>query len=160
MERALIMRSSHRFRHFADPICIGSIVTYLIGRFILRPHQIGGTFTQGYLNDVLCLPLFLPMILGVQGLVRLRDHDGPPRIWEVLQHWVIFSVVFEIVLPLYPRYFRTTADPLDVVAYLAGGLAAWTFWAFRHREPTSMLLRMAPRLLAAIPQPSAIVEVK
>ena len=126
------MRLTPRFRYFTDPICLGSIVIYLIGRFFLRPHHIGGEFVHDYLNDVLCLPLFLPMILGVQRLVRLRDHDGPPRMWELLQHWVIFSVVFEIVLPQYPKYFRTTADPMDVVAYLAGGLATWGFWQMRR----------------------------
>src|SRR5690349_4676630 len=122
------MRSPARFRYLGDPICAGSLVLYLVGRWILRPHHLGGAFVQGYLNDVLCLPLFLPMILLIQRRIGLRRHDLPPRLWEVLQHWMIFSVLFEVVLPQFPGHFTTTADPLDVVAYLAGGLVAWAIW--------------------------------
>ena len=104
------------------------MAVFAVNRWGLKPHGIGGAFTRGYLNDVLCIPLFLPIILGLQRMVRLRLHDGPPRLWEMLQHWVIFSVLFEIVLPKYPQYFRTTADAMDVVAYLAGGMIAWMWW--------------------------------
>lgn len=119
---------SRRFRYVADPICVGSVLLYAANRWFLKPHHIGGAFTHGYLNDVICLPLFLPPILYAQRLVGLRKHDGYPRLWEVLQHWVIFSIVFEVVIPRFPKYFRSTADPLDVVAYLAGGLVAWLYW--------------------------------
>jgi hypothetical protein len=40
-------------------------------------------------------------------------------------------VGFEVILPRFPQYFRTTADPLDVLAYLAGGTLAWIWWSFR-----------------------------
>ena len=110
------------FRYAADPVCVGAVLLYAVNRWALKPHGVGGAFTHGYLNDVLCLPLFLPPILFAQRLLRLRRHDGRPRLWEVLQHWLVFSLVFEVVLPRYPQWFRTTADPLDVVAYLAGGL--------------------------------------
>jgi hypothetical protein len=69
------------------------------------------------------------MILGLQRLLKIRRHDGRPRLWEVLQHWVIFSVVFEVVIPRFPQHFRSTADVLDVVAYLMGGLLAWIGWS-------------------------------
>ncbi|HEV8379101.1 MAG TPA: hypothetical protein VGP99_09640 [Tepidisphaeraceae bacterium] len=38
-----------------------------------------------------------------------------------MQHWAIFSVVFEDILPRLLQYFKSVADPLDVVAYLVGG---------------------------------------
>jgi hypothetical protein len=50
--------------------------------------------------------------------------DGYPRWWEILRHWVIFSVLFELILPMMPRAFAHTQDPWDVVAYLAGGVIA------------------------------------
>jgi hypothetical protein len=128
------MRREPGFRYAADPICLGSIIIYGLNRWLLKPQGIGGAFTQGYLNDLLCLPLFLPIILGVQRLLRIRRHDGVPRMWEMLQHWIIFSVLFEIVLPRYPQYFRTTADEIDVVAYLIGGLIAWAWWQTRHLD--------------------------
>jgi hypothetical protein len=122
-----------RFRYFADPICIACLIIYPINRWYLKPHHIGGWFTHGYLNDVMCLPLFLPMILYAQRLLALRRHDGWPRWWEMLQHWVIFSIVFEVVLPRLPQWFAHTNDPWNVAAYLAGGVVAEIFWKVSER---------------------------
>ena len=58
------------FCYVFDPICIGAMAVYAVNRWGLKPHGIGGAFTRGYLNDVLCLPLFLPIILGLQRMVR------------------------------------------------------------------------------------------
>jgi hypothetical protein len=122
------MKPAPHFRYFADPICIACLFTYPINRWYLKPHHIGGWFTHGYLNDVMCLPLFLPMILYGQRLLGLRRHDGYPRWWEILQHWVIFSVVFEVILPMMPKTFSHTQDPWNVVAYLSGGVIAGIYW--------------------------------
>jgi hypothetical protein len=122
----------NRFRYVADPVCITALVLYCCNRWIIKPMA-GGGFSADYLNDVLCLPLFLPPILWVQKRLNLRPGDHRPRLWEVLQHWAVFSVVFELVVPRLPG-FRSTADAWDVVAYLAGGLAAYFFWR-RPRKP-------------------------
>lgn len=128
------MRKFRPFRYWLDPICLLSVAIYALGRWYLKPHHIGGLFTIGYLNDVICLPLFLPIILGLQRILGIRRHDGYPRLWEMLQNWAIFSVLFEVILPRFPQYFRTTGDPLDVLAYLAGGTLAWIWWSFRARR--------------------------
>lgn len=122
-----------RFGYLADPICIASLLIYVVNRWYWKPRHIGGWFTHGYLNDVLCLPLFLPMILRAQQILGLRRHDDYPRLWEVLQHWAIFSIVFEVIIPRFPSRFDSTADPFDVLAYLAGGLLAWAWWSWRRR---------------------------
>ena len=119
--------SPRPFRYLADPICIASILLYCLGRWYLKPHHIGGWFVHDYLNDLLCLPLFLPIILRLQSLVRIRRHNLPPTLFEVLHNWAIFSILFEVILPRLPAY-RTTADPWNVVAYLTGGLLAYAFW--------------------------------
>ena len=129
-----IDRQAKLFRYVADPICIACLLIYPVNRFYLKPHHIGGWFTHGYLNDVMCLPLFLPMILFAQRQLGLRRHDGYPRWWEIGQHWAIFSVVFEVVLPRMGPAFDTTADPWDVVAYAAGGALAGAWWWSRARR--------------------------
>jgi hypothetical protein len=126
--RRQVATDAPRFRYYADPVCIACLLIYPLNRFYLKPHHIGGWFTHGYLNDVMCLPLFLPMILFGQRVLRLRRHDGYPQWWEIAQHWAIFSVVFEVVLPRMGTTFDTTADPWDVVAYAAGGIAAGAWW--------------------------------
>lgn len=111
---------------------MGSIALYCLNRWYLKPHHIGGWFTHGYLNDVLCLPLFLPIILRLQSLLRIRRHDLPPTLFEVLHNWAIFSILFEVILPRLPA-FRTTGDPWDAVAYLVGGLLAYACWNRLYR---------------------------
>ena len=124
------MNQRPKFHFFGDPICLASMIFYAVNRWYFKPHDIGGAFTQGYVNDLLCLPLFLPLILGVQRMIGLRKHDAPPRMWEVVQHAIIFSILFEVVLPRYPRQFHTTADPWDAIADLVGGVTAWFCWRF------------------------------
>ena len=120
------------FSYITDPLCVGALLVYATNRWLFRPYGISGEFGRSYLNDVLCLPLLLPMILYAQRRLGVRRHDGAPRLWEVLQHWGVFSVVFELVLPSFPRWFASTADPLDVVAYLAGGIGGWLWWSRRN----------------------------
>lgn len=136
------MRKVRHFRYCLDPVCLLSIVLYAINRWYLKPHHIGGLFTIGYLNDVICLPLFLPIILGLQRLLAIRKHDAYPRLWEMLQSWVIFSVLFEVILPRFPQYFRTTGDPVDVLAYLVGGTLAWMWWSFRDRRTRERIVQV------------------
>jgi hypothetical protein len=119
------------FRYFADPLCIGALILYATNRWLFKPYGVGGEFGRDYLNDLLCLPLLLPMILYVQRCLGVRRHDAAPRLWEVLQHVAVFSIVFELILPSHPQWFRSTADPLDAVAYLAGGIGGWLWWSGR-----------------------------
>ena len=126
--------SPRPFRYFADPVCIACLIIYPINRFYLKPHHIGGWFTHGYLNDVMCLPLFVPMILYVQRAVGLRDHDGYPRIWELFQHWAIFSIVFQAILPRFPKVFTSAGDPWDMLAYFAGGMIGYWIWFAEARK--------------------------
>jgi hypothetical protein len=123
------MRARGSFRYLGDPVCVGAVWLYLTNRWILKPYGIGGDLAGHYFNDLLCLPLFLPMILYAQRLIGLRRHDGPPRAWEVLQHWLVFSIVFEKIVPRFSGHFRSTADPWDVVAYLVGGTLSLLVWA-------------------------------
>ena len=126
------------FRYLADPVCLAAVALYVINRCVLKSHGWGGTITHGYVNDVLCLPLFLPGILYAQRLLRLRDHDCYPRAWEIVHHWAVFSLVFEVVTPRFPAVFRTTADVFDVAAYLVGGALAWCYWRVAAKRGAAM----------------------
>jgi hypothetical protein len=140
------------FRYLADPVCIAALGIYALARIVLRPLDLETAWMHNYLNDLLCLPLFLPMILRLQTLLHLRSHHRAPRWWEIVQHWLIFSIVFEVILPRYPQMYRTTADPLDSVAYLAGGTLAALFW---WRLP-QRLARVITTWLADAPQPAPL----
>jgi hypothetical protein len=125
------MRTPRRFQYWSDPICVTCVIFAALNRYYLKPHRIGGHFTIAYLNDVICLPLFVPIILYIQRRLRVRLHDGYPRLWEILQNWAIFAILYKVILVRFPHVYRVARDPIDVIAYLAGGLAAWLFWKWR-----------------------------
>jgi hypothetical protein len=132
--------SPRQFRYLADPVCMAALALYAINRFYLKPHHIGGWFTHGYFNDVLCLPLFVPVILYVQHLAGVRRHRQFPRVWEVLQACAAFVLVFQVITPRFPQVFITAGDPYDILAYLAGGGIAWGCWVLgsgRHCRQAS-----------------------
>ena len=117
-----------QFRYLFDALFLVAVAAYCVNRWFLRPAGIGGVFARGYFNDVLCLPVWMPVSLGVQRVLRLRKVDAAPSLWEVLQHWAVFSVLFELVIPQFPAVWRSSADPIDVLAYLVGGIVAWSWW--------------------------------
>jgi hypothetical protein len=78
---------------------------------------------------VLCLPLFTPIILYIQRHLGVRQHDRFPRVWEIAQHGVIFTIVFQVITPRFPRVFTSAGDPYDIIAYFAGGVIAGLIWA-------------------------------
>lgn len=116
-----------RFRYALDPICLAAIGLYALNRWCFKPAGIAPAFTHGYVNDLLCLPIFVPISLMLQRWLHVRRHDHPPLAWEVTQHWIVFSILFEIVFPRLAAY-RSTADGWDLVAYAAGGVIAWVGW--------------------------------
>jgi hypothetical protein len=72
--------------------------------------------------------------------------------WEILQAWAVFSVLFEAILPQFPHTFHTVGDPLDVVAYLFGGMLAATIWRATPRPPPPCKIRRDHfRILNAFP---------
>ena len=131
------------FRYAFDPIFIGSIALFAVNRWLLKPSGFASVFSHGYVNDLLCLPIFLPMSLLLQRWVRIRSHDRRPLAWEIVQHWIVFSVMFELIVPRL-HGFRSTADPLDVVAYFVGGVVAGYGWRWidsLNRVPRVAVLR-------------------
>ena len=121
---------TRRFGYLADPLFVFSLTLYCLCRWVLKPHHVGGWLVHDYLNDLLCLPLLVPIILRIQSQLRIRRHDRPPTVFELVHNWIVFSVVFELVIPRLPQ-FRSTADPWDVVAYLVGGLLGYVCWHWR-----------------------------
>jgi hypothetical protein len=132
-----------------DPICLLAIALFVVNRWWLKPAGVAPTFTHGYVNDLLCLPIFVPLSLLMQRWVRLRRHDRPPLAWEIVQHWIVFSVTFELIVPRLPG-FRSTADAWDVVAYLVGAAVAWIGWHWRSHAAVAGRLVAAGRCLAEV----------
>ena len=102
---------------------------YACNRWLLKPH-VPSRFLHSYFNDCWLIPCALPPVLWLHRRLGLRAHDGPPETSEIALHVVFWSLLFEWIGPrLVPH---ATGDPLDVLAYVAGAVAAGLWWQ-RHR---------------------------
>lgn len=111
------------------PVLAICLAAFLLQRVLEGVGQ-SPDWASSYLDDLLCLPLVLSLILLIRRRV-VRGHDVLP-IGHSLFALVVFSLYFEILLPLLSD--RYTADPWDVVMYLAGWFI-FNFWINRAGSP-------------------------
>jgi hypothetical protein len=117
------------FRYVRDPLFLACVVTYFANRWLIKPLVAGG-FVHDHLNDSICIPLFLPIMLFALRQLGLRQVDGPPSASEILIPVVLWSLFFEVVLPAHSRIGRgMTADYRDIFYYALSGLISAWFWA-------------------------------
>lgn len=75
-----------------------------------------------YFTDLLAIPITATLSMWFMRLL-LQNRNLLLSRWQVTFIVIWFSVVFEIVLPLFMK--RYTGDALDVLMYIAGGLFYW-----------------------------------
>lgn len=125
------------FGFWKDSLCLLACAAYALNRWLMAPHSTS-SFLHNYFNDLLLIPAALPLLLWVQSKLELRAHDAPPNFSEIAFHWVIWTLICEVIGP---RLFRhSVGDPFDALAYAVGGVLAWLWW--RH-APRLQLRRVA-----------------
>ncbi|GAB3194933.1 hypothetical protein GCM10027293_04280 [Pontibacter aydingkolensis] len=72
-----------------------------------------------HLDDLLCMPVILTLILAAERLYFRNPYFVLPRHYIVVSV-LLFSIVFEGILPLLAAKY--TADAWDIVAYVVGAL--------------------------------------
>ncbi|HLQ38108.1 MAG TPA: hypothetical protein VK348_09920 [Planctomycetota bacterium] len=125
-----VAENTPRFRYWRDPVFITAVLLYFVNRWLLKPLTGNSAdFFHCYLNDVICIPFWLPPVLALHRLLRLRRHDAPPTFGEILLHLGIWSWLFEILGPgLHALFPYAVGDPWDIVAYAAGAGIAALLW--------------------------------
>jgi len=123
-----------RYRYVRDPLFVFCLLLYLLNRWVLKPLLPYGFF-QGYLNDCICIPFWIPLMLFGMRRLGLRRHDRPPTSYEIVVPLLVWSFVFELVVPRL-GVFRGLAfsDHLDILCYASGALAACVFWRAYYRR--------------------------
>jgi len=76
------------------------------------------TWADAWLDDLICLPLILALVLAVHRTWRVGNDRYVLPVVQVAAAWLLVALVFELVLPMVDAAF--TSDSLDVVAYGAG----------------------------------------
>ncbi len=118
-----------------DPLWLASLALFALNLWWIKPN-FAGWFWHGSLNDVLCLPVSMPVCVWVLARLKWRD-GGPPRAPEIALCLLFWSLIFEVLLPQTDVFGRFAAgDPLDVLAYAIGGVVGWIWWHFCVARPT------------------------
>ncbi|HNQ24808.1 MAG TPA: hypothetical protein PKK06_17135 [Phycisphaerae bacterium] len=122
-----------KFRYVQDPLFLLCIFAYAVNRFVLkRLWQVG--FVHDYLNDLICIPFLVPIMLYVERKLGARGHDGVPQWYELLIPVAVWSVLFEVLLPLHPSLRGVVVgDYMDVLFYVLGACTAGLFWQRWYR---------------------------
>jgi ubiquinone/menaquinone biosynthesis C-methylase UbiE len=123
-----------RFGYYKDSVFIVSSLLYALNRCVIKPrtHE---WFFQDYFNDLLLIPVVLPIVLWLQRRLKLRFHDEYPNIEEIMFHWCVWSILMEVIGPRFEPH--AVGDPWDVVAYLIGGLVSWGIWFLEEGRRTN-----------------------
>jgi hypothetical protein len=87
-----------RFRYLLDPLFLFCLVTYFVNRFVFKAIWKGG-FVHDHLNDLICIPFWVPIMLFAQKMARLRPTDDRPHAGEIVIPLILWSWIFEILLP-------------------------------------------------------------
>jgi hypothetical protein len=124
-----------RFRYLKDPLFLFCFVIYFANRWIVKPY-FPNTFSQDYLNDLICLPFWVPIMLFFLKKVHLRNDDNPPALYEILIPLICWSWMFEVWLPG-TTFFRKVSfsDYRDIFCYSLGALIAGVFWQIYYATP-------------------------
>jgi hypothetical protein len=117
-----------RFLYLRDPLFLFCLATYFVNRSILKNIWQSG-FVHEHLNDLICIPFWVPIMLFVQRRLGLRSGDYSPQPGEIVIPLIVWSWVFEIILPQTDLFGELcVADYLDIVFYALGALLAALFW--------------------------------
>ena len=117
-----------------DALWLVSVALFVLNKWWIKPN-FAGWFWHGSLNDVLCLPVWMPICVWVFAKLKLRD-NAPPRALEIAVCLLFWSWVFEVWLPQTDVFGKFSAgDPYDVLAYAVGGVVGWVWWktSFSHK---------------------------
>jgi hypothetical protein len=126
-----------RLPFWRNPIWISAVFLYALNRWALKP-ALPWEFLHSHFNDCLLIPAALPPVLFLQECLGLRLFRGSPRLFEVISHLVVWSLLFEAIGPF---VMPVTGDVRDVACYSAGAVAAAWFWFLQR---TTGFDRLAP----------------
>jgi len=114
------------------------LFVFIINRYLIRPSEI--QFIDGYLNDLLCLPILLQLVQVCMKLIVNKNYVL--SLFQTIVAIIYCSVLFEIILPKYSNHY--ISDIYDTICYLSGGIT-WKFllntYSIKHHDPSGNDIR-------------------
>ena len=125
------------FLFLRDPLFLFCLTLYGVNRLMIEPVT-NLPFFHFYLNDLICIPFLVPLLISAQKRLKLRPHSLPPLAHEIILPLLVWSIMFEIVLPQHPYWSRwLSGDPYDILYYSLGAATAATFWGWYYQVPAA-----------------------
>ena len=93
------------------------------------------TFSQCYLNDLICIPFWVPIMLYGLRRLPLSANDAPPQSYEILIPLIVWSFCLSIGCRT-PLCFggEPFSDHVDIMCYTLGGLGSALLWRRWYRK--------------------------
>ncbi len=127
------------FRCLRDPLFLFCVVFYFINRLVLKPHIHGGVIRaliHGYVNDLICLPFWVPIMVWMMHKTGLRPGTEVPQATEILVPLLLWSWFFKLALPnIGAAPHLAVSDSKDILCYTLGALFAALFWSRYYGPP-------------------------
>lgn len=98
---------------------VGGCLIWLV-MTIMRRNGHPLPILNGYINDLLAIPVIANLGLWFQRIFVIRNDYYVLSLWHVVFIVVYVSVLFELALPYYSKIY--TGDWVDTILYLAGGI--------------------------------------
>jgi hypothetical protein len=115
------------FKYLRDPLFLFCLGLYFANRWILKP-LFPIAFFHNSLNDLICIPFWVPVMIWATRRLGMRVDDSPPQWYEIVFPLVIWSVTFEIIVPAMKPFERLAhADTADIFFYVCGASIAALF---------------------------------
>lgn len=132
------------YKYLRDPLFASCFALYFANRWLLKPF-LPNTFSQCYINDLICIPFWVPLMLYGMRRLHLRANDDPPQSYEILIPLILWPFIFEYWLPYTPLFQgRVTSDYADILFYTLGALSACLFWKRWYRPGRKPVTDLTP----------------
>lgn len=107
-------------RTLRQPVFIVLALVFVAHQLLQKNFHIALPWLDSYLDPLLCLPILLTLVLAERRHIFGKGDAYQFSKLEVGLAVLTLSIVFEVVFPALSARF--TADWLDVLAYVAGGI--------------------------------------
>lgn len=118
------------FTYLRDRLFLACVGIYFLNR-MLEDVQWSHKYLRWYLNDLLLVPIFVPIMLWCMRKLALRKNDLAPSLLEIGMLVLVIGLVFEGFAPYLPvlKDF-STPDINDLICYALGGVMSLGYWCW------------------------------
>lgn len=126
--------NTHRRPQYLIHLASLAVILYALSRI----WNGSGGFMDNHLADLMALPIYLPTSWALARGLGIIEVDYRIRFRHIAATAILFGVFFEGFVPMMNH--AATRDPLDVLAYFAGGGLVWITVNISHFQSSVRII--------------------